>query len=415
MNFLNEAATRYPAAISLAAGRPPGCLPSAERLSAWVTRFVDERARTSGAAVETVWRSLGQYGPASGIIRDLVARWLARDEALHVDPADLMITNGMQEGALLALLCLCDGPGDVVLAEDPTYVGLTGAALLARVPLVPVHRRGPLSVRTLQALERVSAEGRRARAFYVIPDFSNPSGQTLTLDERRRLIEIAREHQLVLIEDTAYRAFRYEGEPLPTLKALDGDGCVIQIGSFSKIFMPSPRIAYVYADQAARSKSGAGSRLIDELAKAKGFVSVLTSPLAQATLGGFLLEHDFTLATWNAPRIRQCKANRDALLDACARHLRGELNGLEWSRPEGGFFLTLTLPIAFEHDEMLACARDYGVIVCPLSYFTTAREHSNTIRLSFSHSTPDEAEEGIVRLGKFLRDRLAHPKGSTNA
>src|SRR5690606_15391276 len=109
----------------------------------------------------------------------------------------------------------------------------------------------------------------------------------------------ARGHQLLLIEDTAYRAFRYEGTPLPTLKALDTDGSVLQIGSFSKLFMPSPRVAYVYADQGALSPRSAPARLADELAKAKSFVSVLTSPLAQAMVGGFLLENDFTLDAWN--------------------------------------------------------------------------------------------------------------------
>ena len=406
MNFLNEAADRYPRAISFAAGRPPDRFVSAERTGQWIARYVRERTQSCAIPEQSVWRELGQYGPAAGIVRDLVARWLAEDEDLHPEPGQLVITNGMQEAVFLLLSCICDGPDDVVLSDAPSYVGFAGAALLARVPAIPVDGSEPLLTRLERALAAIAAQKRRARALYLVPDFSNPTGATLTLAERQGLLEIAREQHLLLIEDTAYRAFRYQGDELPTLKALDTEGLVVQVGSFSKLFMPGPRFGYLYADQRVSQEDR--RTLAEEVAKAKSFVSVLTSPLVQATVGGFLLEQQFTLRSWNRPRIELCKASRDTLLEALDQEVGADLRDhVRWSRPEGGFFLTFTLPFEFGHHHMLTCARDYGLIACPLSYFSAAPEHTKTARLSFSNLTHDDAREGAKRWTRFVREELA--------
>jgi (S)-3,5-dihydroxyphenylglycine transaminase len=289
-------------------------------------------------------------------------------------------------------------------------VGLTGAALLARVPAIPVDGSEPLLTRLERTLEAVRAQKRRARALYLVPDFNNPTGTTLTLAERRGLLEIARAERLLLIEDTAYRAFRYQGDELPTLKALDTDGLVVQVGSFSKLFMPGPRFGYLYADQ--RVSQEHRRTLAEEVAKAKSFVSVLTSPLVQATVGGFLIEQQFTLRPWNRPRIELCKASRDTLLETLDQEVGADLRDhVRWSRPEGGFFLTCTLPFEFGHADMLTCARDYGLIVCPLRYFSAAPEHTKTARLSFSNLTHDDAREGAKRWARFVREELARRGG----
>lgn len=412
MNFLNEAAERYPRAISFAAGRPPDRFVSAERTGQWLARYVSDRMQASAISEQSAWRSLTQYGPAAGMVGDHVARWLVEDENLHPEPEQLVITNGMQEAVFLLLSCLCDGAEDVVLSDEPSYVGLTGAALLARVPAIPLSGGGPLLPRLQRALDTLAASKRRARALYLVPDFSNPTGVTLTLSERQGLLEIARAEHLLLIEDTAYRAFRYDGNEVPTLKALDTEGLVVQVGSFSKLFMPGPRFGYLYADQRIEQSGGGRRTLAEEVAKAKSFVSVLTSPLVQATVGGFLLEQQFTLKAWNRPRVELCKSNRDTLLEALEQEVSGDLcEHVQWSRPEGGFFLTFTLPFDFGQKDMLTCARDYGLIVCPLSYFSTAPEHAKVVRFSFSNLTHADAREGVKRWARFVREELGRRCG----
>ena len=414
MNFLNEVSDRYRSAISFAAGRPPDRFVSAERCSQWIARFVRERTLSTGLSEEQVWQSLGQYGPTNGAIGDLIALYLTRDEGIAADPAALMITNGMQEAALLLLLSICDRDRDVVLSDDPTYVGLAGAATLVDVAVRPLSRGGEagrtLLERAERALASVERENRRVRALYVIPDFSNPMGQTLALEERRALLEFARRARLLLIEDTAYRTFRYEGESLPTLKALDRDGLVVQLGSFSKLFMPGPRVGYLYADQRAHlNGADTGRTLAEELSKAKSFVSVLTSPLVQATVGGFLMEQNFSVEAWNRPKIEACRENRDALLEGLEQTMGRDpilAEHVSWTRPEGGFFLTVNLPFAFATDEMMRCARDYGVIVCPMNYFSSDPAFDRCIRLSFSNVTRERAHEGTARLGRFIHDEM---------
>jgi (S)-3,5-dihydroxyphenylglycine transaminase len=410
MNFLNEATYRFPQAVSFAAGRPPDRFVSAEQTGAWISRFVNERVVSSKQSEAAVWLSLGQYGPTNGVIGDLIARLLERDEGMRPDPAALMVTNGMQEAVLMLLLGICNGEQDAILSDDPAYVGLMGAATLARVPVVPLPVAGTVIERAERALASVKNGGRRARALYLIPDFSNPLGTTLTLAERHELLAFAKREQMLLIEDTAYRAFRYEGETLPSLKALDQDGVVVQVGSFSKLFMPGPRVGYLYADQWTELNGvSRGETLAQALSKVKSFVSVLTSPSVQAMVGGFLLEHDCNLDGWNRPRIEACRLNRDALLKSMDECIGGDAllaDRVTWTRPEGGFFIAITLPFAFHTDEMMKCARDYGVIVCPMSYFSSQPEFSQQIRLSFSNATPEQAHEGITRLSRFIRDEV---------
>lgn len=411
MNFLNEAAERYGNAISLAAGRPPDLFASAEQTTNWIARFVRERAATTRQPEQAIWRLLGQYGASRGMIGDLVARFLAQDEGLEAGPRDLVITNGMQEAVLLLLLCVCDSATDVVLSDDPTYVGLEGAAVLAGVAVEALTGFGTTCERAKHAAALVRAAGRRARALYLIPDFSNPLGRTLTLAERVALLDFAWREEMLLIEDTAYRSFRYEGEMLPSLKSMDEHGVVVQVGSFSKCFMPGPRVGYIYADQDATSRpSEAGSSLAEVLATAKSYVSVLTSPVAQAMVGGFLLEHEFSLEHWNLPRIALCRMNRDALIVALEENvtnapaLKGQLH---WARPSGGFFLPLTLPFTFGTTEMMTCAADYGVIVCPMNYFSADPQYSRLIRIAFSNVDAASLREGVARLCRFVNDRIA--------
>jgi (S)-3,5-dihydroxyphenylglycine transaminase len=407
MNFLNEAVSRYPRAISFAAGRPPDRFLPVGGSQRWLQKFVAHRAEAAGIPESAVWASLGQYSDTNGMIGDLIAKFLASSEGLCVDPAAIIVTNGFQEALATVLLGLFDRETDAVLAADPTYVGLTGAARIAGIPVEPLSCGMPICDALSEALRAVRRAGRRPVGLYVIPDFSNPSGGVLGEGERRALLEMAGREDLLLLEDTAYRAFAYDGERLPSLKALDEEGRVMVLGSFAKTVMPGLRLGYVVADQGVGpSVSGRRGWLAQELSKVKSFLSVATSPIAQAILGGLLLEQGFSLAAWNAPKIEACRRQRQAMLDALDRtfgddpELRAQVT---WTRPGGGFFLTLKLPFEFGEPELTACARDYGVIACPMTFFSLRGGFRDQVRLTFSNVDEGQISAGIERLYRFVK------------
>lgn len=413
MNFLNEAAARHPNAISFAAGQPPHKFVSAEQCGNWIGGFVRNRAQALGCDEGRIWQMLGQYGATNGMISDLIARHLLADDGLQVDPESLMITNGMQEATLVLLLGLFGGQGEAVLCDDPAYVGLIGAAALARVPVRSLTGEGSILARAERALADLSADGIKARALYVVPDFSNPVGTTLSLSERHDLLDLAHRADIVIIEDTAYRAFRYDGEDLPTLKALDRNGVVVQVGSFSKLFMPGPRIGYLYAEQEVRDNRGGRRSLAQELSKVKSFVSVMTSPVAQAMIGGFLWEQGFSVRAWNAPRVEFCRVNRDAMLSSLATQAERCPEVLGWSRPAGGYFITVDLATEFTANDVLRCVDSHGVIVCPMRFFSSHPAYARSVRLSFSNVSVEQIELGMERFLNYVRTSNGASKRSS--
>lgn len=409
MNFLNEASERHPSAISFAAGRPPQELVSADATARWVARYVEHRAEQTGVPVASTWRALGQYGAANGEICDLVARMIAADEGIDADPAEVMITNGMQEAALVLLLGLFERDQDVLLCDEPAYIGIVGAAHVAGVPVAHLKGSGTHAALASSTLDRLKSEGRRGRALYVVPDFSNPSGRTLSLQERYELLEVAERNELLIFEDTVYRPYRYDGEPIPSLRALDRAGVVIQIGTFSKTIMPALRLGYIHANQPVAGEQRRSRPLTQELSKIKSFLSVLTSPLSQAMVGGLLVEHECSMREWLRPRIQLCRSKRDQML-ACLQATFGADGGVRWTRPEGGFFVVLETGIPFGRDQLLDCAEKFGVIVCPLSLFSDDPRYQRQVRLAFSNVSGADTQRGVERLSAFLASQRA-PRG----
>lgn len=424
MNFLNEVVLRYPQAVSFAPGRPAEQHFDVEGSLAKAALFVEHRARATGLARAAVWADLGQYNKTNGIINDLVAAQLARDEGIAADPASIVVTCGCQEGMAILLLGLFDPARDVLLASDPTYIGITGLAKIMGIGLRPIPSRPdglePEAVRA--AAREVRAAGKVPRAVYDIPDFNNPMGTRMPMAARRAMLEVAHEEGLLVFEDNPYGMFAYDGPPSPTLKSLDERGVVIYMGSFSKTLFPGLRLGYLVCGQPASGKEGAAATsLAEELSKVKSLTTVTTPPLLQAIAGGFLLENGGSLAPLMAEKLPSYRANRDRMLACLAERFGGDgrlREAVSWNKPEGGFFLTLDLPFEFTEEMLTVCARDYGVIVCPMSFFSvvadpagrTGRERQ--IRLSFSYVTPEEIEEGIARLARFIGDEVAAPAAS---
>jgi DNA-binding transcriptional MocR family regulator len=354
--------------ISFARGVPaPECLP------------VTELADCAHAAIERDGASVLSYGPGGGY--GPLREWIA---ARHgVEPARVVITSGSLQGFVFLVEQLVK-PGARVLVEAPTYDR----------PLKILNRLGaeivglPMDDDGLQvdALERALAEGEKPAFLYTIATFQNPSGRTLSTERRKRIAELAREHELLVLEDDPYGLVRYEGEAPPTIFELEGGTNVAYASSFSKTIAPGVRVGYFVlpAELAAQ---------IEALA-----VSTYISPpfLTQATVYEFVSRGLFEP---NLERVTGLLgARRDAMLAALEEHMP---DGATWSRPEGGYFIWLDLP--FEADDLLARAEAAGVTFVKGTDFFADGNGTRSLRLAFSFVSVDEIGEGVERLAGLLR------------
>nr|WP_223865187.1 PLP-dependent aminotransferase family protein [Streptomyces sp. 5-6(2022)] len=406
MNFLNEITGRYPDVVSFAPGRPYEEFFDKDEILDHIRRYLDHLA-AGGASDDAIRTALYQYGPTAGQIRGLISDSLRADEGIDAPPDAIVVTVGAQEGMLLALRALFAAPGDVLLVASPCYVGITGAASLLGVPVHPVEERADgLDVADVEAAVLAErARGRRPRAFYVVPDHSNPSGNTMSRRAREELLELAARHDLLILEDSPYRLVS-PGVQLPTLKSMDHARRVIHLGSYAKSVFPSARVGFVVADQPVRDASGAESLLADELAKVKSMVTVNTPALSQAAVAGALLACGGRLTERNAVPAKHYGEALRVTLEQLDRHFPEDVRdrlGIGWNRPSGGFFLTVRVPFPADNAALLRSAEDHGVIWTPMAYFYPGAGGERAIRLSFSYLSTAEIEDGIARLAAFLR------------
>ncbi|MFI5730529.1 aminotransferase class I/II-fold pyridoxal phosphate-dependent enzyme [Kribbella sp. NPDC051587] len=396
MNFLNEISHHYPEAISLAAGRPTEEFFDLDDVPRYLALFASYLSH-QGLDEQAVRRRILQYGRTKGIIHELVARNLAVEEDIHVDPEAIVVTAGCQEAMLLTLRALRADASDVLLAISPAYVGITGAARIVDLPVLPVPDVDDL----LAVVKAARADGLRPRGFYVMPDFANPSGLSMDLPTRRRLLELAAAEDLLLLEDNPYGLFPAAGiDRLPTLKALDTERRVVYLGSFAKTGLPGARVGYVVADQTVST----GGLFADELSKLKSMVTVNTSPIAQAVIGGKLLDCDFSLTAANQREREIYATNLQLITDHLAAHFpNGELT---WTVPSGGFFVVITVPFTVDDELLTKSAQEYGVLWTPMAHFYDTGAPVNALRLSCSAVTPAQLNTGLDRLSAFISDQL---------
>ncbi|WP_243710139.1 PLP-dependent aminotransferase family protein [Micromonospora sp. KC213] len=406
MNFLNEVAGRWPDAVSLAAGRPYEEFFDDDAPRRWLQRFRRHLVEDLGQHPAQANRTLFQYGRTKGIVHHLIARNLAVDEETHVDPEAVVVTVGCQEAMFLVLRALRAGPRDVLLAVAPTYVGLTGAARLVDLPVRPVAG-GPAGVdlADLRAQTRhARAAGLRPRACYVMPDFANPSGVSISLADRRRLLDLAAEEELLLVEDNPYGLFPAgEQGRLPTLKALDTRRRVVYLGSFAKTVLPGARVGYVVADQRVAEADGSVGLLADQLARIKSMVTVNTAPLAQAVIGGALLEHDCSLVTATVRQRAAYTRNLRHLLAGLARRFPAP-SPVTWTVPAGGFFVVVSVPFPVDDALLRRSAERHGVLWTPMAHFYDDGTPVRALRLSVSAVTPEQIDLGLDRLAALVAD-----------
>ncbi|GAA2553397.1 PLP-dependent aminotransferase family protein [Winogradskya consettensis] len=409
MNFLNEIAGQYPDAISLAAGRPHESFHSTADITRYLDAYQAHLAR-DGYGPDRIRTALLQYGRTNGQLGELIARMLLIDEGITVAPDAVAVTAGCQEAMAIALRGLCRDPEDVVLAAEPCYVGLTGAARLLGISVVPVPEGdGGLEPRAVAEVARkVRAGGRRPRALYVVPTFSNPSGTTLDRAARLELLEVAETEDLLILEDDPYGLFGLDDEPRPSLKALDRRGRVVYLGTFSKSCFPGARVGFLVADQTVIDNSGHRRTLADELSAVKSMLSVNTSPIAQAVIGGMLVASGCSLRRAAYDKTLLYRRNLRVLLEALDDEVPGSLRrdgAVAWNRPDGGYFVGLRVPFAADVRLLELSAQEYGVLWTPMSFFYESGG-THAIRLACSALDPDEIREGVRRLVRLIVGQL---------
>jgi (S)-3,5-dihydroxyphenylglycine transaminase len=403
MNFLNEITLRYPDAISFAPGRPYDGFFDIEQIFEHLRRYLD-RLVEQGVGPQQIRAQMYQYGPTAGFIRQELADWLRDDEDINVPAESIVVTVGAQEAMLLVLRALVAGPDDTVLVASPCYVGITGAARVLDIPVTPVEERadGFHCADLEAAIKAEKANGRRPRAFYVVPEHSNPGGTTMDLAARRELLEVAARHDVLVLEDTPYRLVS-PGERLPTLKSLDRTRTVVHLGSFSKTLFPGARGGFAIADQVVVDDAGGTGLLADELAKIKSMVTVNTPSLSQAAVAGALLagklsELNAESADYYGDAMRSVLEHLDLRLPADRRAALG----VSWNAPTGGFFLAMRVPFRADNAALTRSAQDFGVIWTPMQHFYPGDGGHHGIRLSTSYLTPAEISEGTTRLARFI-------------
>lgn len=408
MTLLNEIAGRFPDAVSFAAGRPYEGFYDVAALGRQLSVFERHLTDDLGLTPDAVRRTFFQYGRTKGFIHHLIVRHLQNDEQLAVAPESVLVTTGCQEAMVLVLRALRTDARDVIFAAYPAYVGFLGATRLVDMPVRSV-REGPdgIDVADLEEkIRRARAEGLRPRAVHVVPDFANPSGATMPEADRRRLLDLAEREDVLLLEDNPYSMFHSGGERLPTLKSLDTGRRVVYFGSFAKTAFAGARVGYVVADQPVVD----GGLFADELAKLKSMLTLNTSTVAQAVIGGFLLENGCSVERAAGRSAEVYRRNLRAVLTALEEQFGGGAPagggaGVSWNTPKGGMFAVVTLPFRAD-DAMLEYSADrFGVLWTPMHHFYAGNGGFHQIRLSFSVLTPDRIRLGIERLAALVADR----------
>jgi 2-aminoadipate transaminase len=359
-----------------------GGYPSAE------TFPMDEIRQTMSMVIDKYGGKAFQYGATQGVpeLRDAISR-------RYGVPVDrVQITSSSQQGIDVCTRVLVN-PGDVILTSSPSYLGAIQSFCSYRADIRGVvHNYDLDAFRAAYEAElaRVAAEGKQVKFLYMIPDFQNPSGESLTLEERRMLVELADRYDFLIVEDSPYRELRYENEHIPTLYSLSPDR-VIHLGSFSKIFAPGFRLGWAIAHP----------EILDKIYVCKQSLDLCPPIFDQYVAAEFLssgkLDENLkkTIALY--------KNKRDLLLSLLSEYMP---DGVSWTHPEGGLFLFLTMPEGFDAVKFYDIALEAGVAYVAGEFFHPDRGGKNTMRLNFSFMSPEKITEGIKLLSKLLRDVL---------
>ena len=376
------AVTARPDVISLAGGLPDTSTFPPKAFAAQMTRIAQE------SAAEAL-----QYGPTEGFREtvDCIVEVMGA-EGMLPDPEDVIVTTGGQQAIDLICKALVD-PGDAVICEAPTYPGAIPVFCSYQAETIQIECDADgMRIDELEAaLERLDDEGRRPKFVYSVPTFQNPAGVTMSLERRRRLVELARARELLVVEDNPYGLLRFGGEPLPTLYQLDGGDFVIYIGTFSKILSPGIRLGWAVTPPPVMEKVVLGKQAAD---------------LCTSTLTQYFVREYFGEGNWRQyieSLIGIYRSRRDAMVEALELHFPAQAS---WTEPDGGLFIWATLPPYIDTSDLLAKALRENVAFVPGQAAYVDGRGRNSMRLNFSAGSEDEIREGIRRIGKTIAEQV---------
>jgi len=376
--------TRLPETISFGGGLPdPAIFP------------YDAVREASIHAIEERGNLALQYCPTEGepFLKEELKAFMAR-QGEAVSTENMLVVSSSQQGLDLLSKVFID-PGDPVIVERPTYIGTIQAfrAFDADFQGVDMDNDGIMLERLEKLVIGLVDAGRKPKFIYLIPDFQNPSGITLSRERRKRLLEIAREYDLFVVEDSPYSELRFRGEKIPSLYSLDTDGRVLLMKTFSKIFCPGFRIGWVVGPSAVIEKMTVAKQMTDLCTSA--YVSILAAYLLS---DGHI---DRQIEISKMLYMRKC----EVMLKALERFMP-RVDGVSWSRPDGGMFLWLRLPDYMDTAEMIHDAVELNVAFVVGCGFFHDGSGKNTMRLNYSYPTEERIIEGVGRIARLVKKRL---------
>lgn len=365
-----------PGMISFAGGNPaPAALPD------------DVVGKLAGDVLATNGKAILQYGATEGYPPFLESLKKYAEEQLECEIPAVLPTTGSTQAMDLLCKALID-PGDVILVENPSFLGNLQCMKLYQAKLVPVEsdENGLIVVELEKAMQE-----HHPKMLYVIPTFQNPTGKTLAANRRQPIAELAAKYGVVVAEDDPYRDLRYDGSPCRSIKSYDKEGWVVFLGSFSKIISPGLRVGYMAGDP----------RLLRKCTMGKQSTDVHTANLNQAIVDQFLRRN--LLPDHISTICKSYKAQMEAMLE----ELETFPAGTNYVKPEGGLFIWVELPEGVDAKALLETAVERHVAYVPGTHFYANGGHANTFRLNFSNSTIDQIHTGMAVLREILTDALA--------
>jgi len=374
--------TRRPDIISFAGGLPaPETFPVKE-----LEEISCQLLREKGATAL-------QYGPTEGeaALRQELAKLLPHEKD-SIRPENILVTTGSQQGLDIVSKIFLD-PNDIVVLELPTYIGglQAFAAYRARMIGVPQDNYGMRTDLLEMLLARLAARKKKPKFIYVVPDFQNPSGVTMSLERRKAVLKLAYKYEIPIVEDSPYRDLRFAGQPVPAIYSLDTENQVIMLRTFSKLLCPGLRLAWITAPV----------KWIDRMVVAKQGMDLCSPSFTQLIVAEYLRRR---LLPEQIESIRKLYAKkRDVMLAALKKYMP---KGVKWTEPEGGLFLWVKLPKRMSATGLFPKAIENKVAYVIGSAFHCDGKGHNTMRLNFSYPSEQQIDEGIKRLAKVIKENM---------
>ncbi len=378
--------TSKPEIISFAGGLPaPQTFPVEDLKS--ITMEILEKEGTKAL----------QYGSTEGddMLKDEIIKFMEADGTTGLTRENLLIVSASQQA--LDMTCkLFVNPGDPVVIGLPSYVGTISAlrSYSARTVGITLDDDGMDMEKLDKEIARLITECGAPKFIYVIPDFQNPAGITLSREKRERLLEIAYKYQVLIVEDSPYRSLRYDGEVVPSIYSLDKEGHTIGLYTFSKIFCPGFRLGWIVAPK----------EIINKYVIAKQAMDLCTPPFSQKIAAYYMREGLLTERI--KKNVELYKVKKDAMLAALDKYMP-KRDDLDWTKPEGGMFLWMRLPEFMNMDDMFYRALDKNVAYVVGSAFYVNEGGKNTCRLNFSYPSLEDIDEGVKRLAAVIKEEIA--------